>query len=353
MKINILNNRKIKYLIIFFIICMIISGCFFLILGYNSEKNIRPINSYTSLKSSNYKIVLKPNEFYESETLPQGGYYTSNSIKSMMINLKYNFISEQNADISYYYNVTANLIGTVKSNNEQEKEVWNREFKLIENKSFELLNSNKFFANEIINIDYESYNNLARLFEKTYGVTIDAILKVRLNVYYDINLSKLNENNENSVDYIELDIPINNTVTEIKENYEKETIKQIYSKRLTNNNGYYIIGATFIALSFIIAIVYWTIDKTNITPEKIYNKKLNRILKYYKELIVTVEKEPDIINLKKMNIIILDDLIDLAEQNQVSIIHYEFEKNKQSNFYVMVDGYVYIYILNSKEKNTI
>ena len=44
-----------------------------------------------------------------------------------------------------------------------------------------------------------------------------------------------------------------------------------------------------------------------------------------------------------MNIEKLEDLIDLAEQNEKNIIHYEFKKENKSKLYVIVDEYVYVY----------
>ena len=83
------------------------------------------------------------------------------------------------------------------------------------------------------------------------------------------------------------------------------------------------------------------------TPEEIYNHNIKRILKYYRDLIVTVSNEPNLSNLEIMNITVLDDLIDVAEQNQSNIIHYEVIKNELSNLYVIVGNYVYIYVVTA------
>ena len=50
-----------------------------------------------------------------------------------------------------------------------------------------------------------------------------------------------------------------------------------------------------------------------------------------------------------MEINSLDDLIDVAEQNNSSIIHYEEIKNQRSNLYVIVNNYVYVYIVTYEE----
>ena len=91
------------------------------------------------------------------------------------------------------------------------------------------------------------------------------------------------------------------------------------------------------------------IKQNNKTPEQKYRHNINKILRYYRELIVTVTNEPNLEGLKIMEINSLDDLIDLAEQNNSSIIHYEAAKNEKSNLYVIINNYVYVYIVTFEE----
>ena len=84
--------------------------------------------------------------------------------------------------------------------------------------------------------------------------------------------------------------------------------------------------------------------------EQIYNYNINHILKYYKNLIVTVTNELDLSNLKVMELLILDDLIDLAEQNQVNIIHYKVPNKEESNLYVIINDYAFIYVVTNKKR---
>ncbi len=338
-----MEKRKRYYIII---TSMIIVGIIFIEFGLNFEKNKTPIYSYTAQKSDHYEVLLKPNVFYETETLPSGGYYTSNSIKSYNINFLYDFKGDRTSDIEYHYNIVANLIGTAKEINNDEKEVWNRKFILYDGKNNKQKDITDISLNEPINIDYEYYNNLARSYEKTYSITIESILKIRFNIFYSIYDSKTHVKNEEAEDFIEVDIPINDTVSEVIENYQNITSKEIIPQEDTNvlyKVIFYVIGAIFIITSIVMLIK--EIYKNKKIPEVIYNHELSHILKYYSHLIVTVIKEPDISNLKIMNVCALDDLIDVAEQTQSNIIHFEVSTNEESKFYVIVNEYVYIYTL--------
>ena len=78
-----------------------------------------------------------------------------------------------------------------------------------------------------------------------------------------------------------------------------------------------------------------------------YEKNINRILKYYGDIIVTVNDEPDFTNSQIMNVQNFGDLIDVAEQNKKNIIHYEVLEKEESNLYVVIDKYVYKYVVTT------
>ena len=111
---------------------------------------------------------------------------------------------------------------------------------------------------------------------------------------------------------------------------------------------YYIIGGTFI-LGSIILIIVEAINKNKKEHEQMYNYNITHILKYYRDLIVTVSNKPDLTNLKIMKLVILEDLIDVAEQNKVNIIHYKVPNKEESNLYVIVSNYVYVYVVTAKQ----
>ena len=333
------KNNNIVILIIFILIVVFIN------LGMNFKEKTIPVYSYKVQKSDNYEIILKPNDFYQTETLPSGGYYASNSIQAIVMNLKYIFKGNSKANIDYNYNITANLIGTVEGSNNQDKEVWNRSTVALEGND-ELNNEDEFSISEQVSINYEEYNKLTRSYEKEYGIAINAVLKIRLNISYNIN----NLGTEN--DYIQIDIPITNTVTEVKQDYEDETVKDINPTIENIQVGkiiFYIIATILIIIDIVLIVLRLYKNRKSRTPETMYNKNISHIFKYYRDLIVTVSNEPNLEGLKIMNVAIMEDLIDVAEQNKSSIIHYEITQNEKSKFYVIVGKYVYVYTVTANK----
>lgn len=343
------ENKRIKYITILLAVSLIVISCIFLILGLKFNNSVKPDYSYLINKSSPYEVLLLPNEFYAENILSPNRYYASKSIDSLYIDFKYHFKGSKQTNIEYVYGITADLVGTVDNSDGQKKEVWTRNYILQENVTSSSVNTDGFLVDKDINIDYKSYNNLVRSYEKTYGIVIEASLKIRLNISYLVDLSNLNLPQEKIEDNIELNIPITNNVTKVNEDYQSETTKNIISDKAKLDIReiiFYVLSGLFLLVAISIFIIR-IIIKNKSTPEEMYNHNIKRILKYYKDLIVTVSNEPNLTNLEVMNINVLGDLIDVAEQNQCNIIHYEIVKKERSNLYVIVGNYVYIYIVTS------
>ncbi len=320
-------------------ICMCLISTTIIIYNIYLQKNVESIYNYTIRKNDDYEVLLIPNNFYETETLQAGKYYVSNAIDSYIINLKADVSVDKKVSMEYDYNITANLIGTVNDNNE-DKEVWNRKFILKDNIHKKEDNITNVPINEQININYKYYNDLARSYEKQYGISIDSILKIKLNITYNIIL---NDNSNKAEDFIELEIPITDTISEVKENYEKVTNQKVISqenKQLERIIIYSINGIIFMVSTLVIAL---NIIKKVAIQKQANNWKQKCILKYYKDIIVQINSEPNLENLKIINISILEDLIDIAEQNQKNILYYKKTNNNETIFLVIIDDYVYIY----------
>ena len=268
--------KKRKNYIVTIIISVAVIAIALIKLGFFTESKINPIYSYTIQKNDDYEVLLKPNKFYSSEKLLPGGYYASNSINAYSIKFKCDFIGDQKTNIKYNYSIFGNLVGNVRNNENKDMEIWSRNFILCDNIYNEQKSVDKISIDEQVNIDYEYYNNLARLYEKEYGIMIDAILKVRFNIAYVTEFNSLDEKIE---DFIELDIPITTTVSEVKENYQKVTTNSIIPQienRKVHKNIFGVVGILFMVGDIVIIVILAI--KSKKTPEEIYRLvKLRKI----------------------------------------------------------------------------
>ena len=287
--------------------------------------------------------MLKPNDLYENENIFTTQYYASKSVDSFLLDFQYDFKGDRKVDIEYQYNVSAELVGTVLTEKLDEV-VWDRNFILMDSKSDKKVATDEFAIMDEVSIDYDTYFDLVRLYEKTYDIAIDAILKVRFNIVYDINLSEVGIGTKRVEDYIELDIPVIDTVTQVKENFEsnisENVVPEIENLPIKRNICYVFAGVFFFVG---VIIIFIKLRKNKISLKKTYERKVNHILKEYRDIIVTVVDRPDFGSLKIMEVAILEDLIDVAEQSKGNIIHYEDLESKENLLCVIVGDYVFLY----------
>lgn len=348
------NKFSITYVIIFLAILVILVGFSFLRKGFYhapSENNMS-VYSYKADKSANYTVSLKENDFYTTDTLPSKMSYPASALNLINVNFKYDFSSSDLADINYTYDIKADIVGTVKDDDDKNSEIWNRSFIVQSERTNTVNQKNNFLINDDVVIDYNYFNNLATLYEQSYGFNVEVILKVRLQIKYHIDLADKNIDDEEVSDYIELTMPLATNVTRVNENYTEATKDSLMphveeKKNSPINKVFIIFGTGLIALG--ILVIALNINSRKYTKKDLYRKNINSILKDYSDLVVSVVNKPNISGLKTMRLSNIDDLVDVAEQRNDNIVLYERIKDKESDLYVICNNYVYIYTVTYAE----
>ena len=298
------------------------------------------INTFYFLKSSNYnyqitrdsdyKVYLKKNIFYSETYLKANGYYPSLAISNYNINLKYNFINNFTNNITYKYKIEASLIGNLKSN--PEKQIWIKKYTLKPLKEIKVTN-NKFNILENIKIDYDYYNILKNNYERNYNLLLDAYLEVSLIIETNLDEYKIN-------DKVNIQIYLGDDISYITKDYLEKENKDLIKKE--NNKLNYYFGILLIIS--LLSILCLNIKKDKFI-KKSYDKEIKKIFRNYNEFLVTIENKPDLSDLKVIKLINFNDLIDIATLNNVNILYYEEIKKEKSNLYVIVNDYVYLYVI--------
>ncbi len=346
------NNSKLTGIVIFINVILFIAGIALVKESFIKDSKTTPsLYVYEAKKSSTYLVYLKENKFYDNNILSSGKQYPSQLIDKMAIDLKYHLKGDKSANIDYKYNVVADIVGTSRgesaSTNNASHEVWRKSYTLVNTKTDSINSSDTLDIIENLNINYNYFNNLAAMFKATYNLNMDTTLIIKLNIEYNI---KVNNHDKLVNDFIQVEIPLNDSITEVKNSYDDVTVGDITdsnNKIIKSSINFIQLGIGSILILGTIIIVVYIVRKQNKSTENLYKRNINSILKEYSDLVVTVINKPDVTNLKVMKLALFDDLIDAAEQNQVNIIHYETIKNQESLLLVIAHGYVYIYEVNS------
>ncbi len=327
-------------------IILLVVGLIFLVTSLTLKNNDDILMLYETHKKCNYEVILKPNDFYENNILQSNECYAAKSIKQLKINFEHKINSSKKANVEYKYKITNDLVATAVNRENIDKNIWNRTYFIYESdvKNGDI---NENIINENVEIDYDFYRNLVNSYENEYGIQINAVLKVRLDVFYNVKLE--NQKEKYLEDYIELDIPITNLVVEPQENYEKDSVNNI----IIENDRYrimeiicFVLGSAILVVDITIFVKQMHKFKTNL--ENKYTRKMKKILRNYKNYIVTINNELDFSGFKPIKVASFEDLLDVAEQNQTSILCYDAIKNKECHMYVIVRDCVYFYAFSEE-----
>ena len=110
---SVVKKRKLRVstILIFFAIVTSLMGIYFASIGLPKKVEQDPYYEYEIKRNSDYTVSLKENYFYDSLTLQSGSNYPSEAVSKYHLNLTYLYESEQQTDISYNDEITADLIG--------------------------------------------------------------------------------------------------------------------------------------------------------------------------------------------------------------------------------------------------
>lgn len=350
-KVKLKANRRFANIAAIFLIAI---GLIFIKNGVEKKDEKDIYYTYQTAKNSTYDVVLMPNNFYDESVLAEGKPYPAQIIEKYDIDFEYKYKASSKAKMSYSYQVKAEIVGQVVDGNNVNQEIWNKKYKITEPTDYQSVEDNNFNLSHNISIPYAHYRNLVKNYENTYNISLDAYLKVNFIVTYNVELpsdSKDKKEKYTKSDTIELRIPLSDITSTVNKNYQPTAGKDFISE--TDKKDHFItillvvVGIGEICTGALIIIVNRANKKY--TSKELYTRNIEKIIKEYADLIVTVSTEPDLEDKNIMKLDKIEDIIDLAEQNKVNIIHYEEEKNKVSKLYVFTGHVGYVYIVTSRE----
>lgn len=339
------TRKTIPMTILFGILVMLVIvliGC--LSLTFQKEYSV----NYTEKSNLDYKVYLKPNDYFQKEFLPKNMNYVSTLINYLDADFDYEFESDDKLDLEYNYYVKA----TVLVNNEKGKNIYTKEEILVDNRQFKNAEKNHFKINQNVRIDYVRYNQLISNFVSRYDIAANS--KVVVGLYVDV-VGKHSDFDKKLQDkaVINLEIPLTNKQLDIEMNYELSNNKNEvfqYKATLVKNPilfGLSIILAVLDVLTIIGLIVYIIINRDNVT---LYKSKLKRILRDYRGYICETNnfKRTEIDeDLRVEYVKSFDDIINIRDSVEKPILFHEERKNERAIFYLIDGNVAYIYVMRA------
>ncbi len=324
-------------IIIFFVLSLV-----FLVssISVKARRNVL----YNQASNLDYKVYLKPNDYYKEPYLGKNMQYIANLIDNIDISFNYNFSANQNINYTYMYYVKADV--SVTDTDDKSKVIYSKSDRLTEPVTINKENSNGFTISQNAKINYSEYNDLVKSFKSSYGISANSNLVLSLCIEIRDEKGNLIRSTD-SADTMKITIPLTEQMIDIKMDYKEVNNSNnvsIYKDFSISNRITLALSiiSIIISLGFLVRLIMF-INKTS--PKKtLYDLTLAKILREYDRVIVDSKKnvnmDGEVIDVKSFN-----ELLDVRDNIEKPIIFSEVHRGLKSVFIVKTSNETYRYVL--------
>ena len=340
---QIVINRLISSSIIFLVFIVIGTILLNNSFRFNSEK----ITKYSEKSNLDYKVYLQKNEFYEQQYLGKDMLYVASLIDNVLIDFDYLFQSENDEDIDFTYSIAATL--TI-SNALNTKSYFVKTYKLLEDKTINMVNANIQSIHEQIMIDYPYYNLLANSFKNQYGLDTES----KLTVYMIVN--KKNTENSNFImdndSIMNISIPLSERAVDISLDYKEiNETRNIIEKQNVALKSIIMFGTSVVLIIIALFMLIRAMRCFNklLRKKSAYDKYVGKILKEYDRLIAESTTLMSFEGKEVIKISKFTELLDIHDNLQKPIMYYSVIEHESCYFYINNDNVIYILAIDKAD----
>lgn len=338
------KDIKIIKLIVWFIILIISIVCIVRTLFGNEVKNSDIVlYNYSSDFNYKYQVNNTENEYVDYSDNKDYSAYVTNLIKDIDINYKYNFSNNYHKEenITYRYNVVGKLYGYYSKDGEEQK-IIEKDYVIVDLKE-STVKASSFSIDENFKINLAEQNALINKFKQELDMQITSKYDVVLNIEIEgITQGKAKFSPSLSIEIGSKTTKItgdNNVVETLSTTSDNSNIlNEVNTKQLVI---YGLIAA--VAFLRIIYLAFFTVELS--VMKNSYKSEINYIMRSYQDKMVAVNSSPPIDGKNVIGIENVDELIKLSEELYKPILCYENDEETETDFIVISDDTVYIYVV--------
>ena len=337
-------NRIKKRRLIVILILLFMLGVGLFSFGFKECDQI--IYAYTENNNVDYKVYLKPNNFFDMPYLEKDKTYITSLINYIDADFAYkiNFNEKVSGNLKYkmYAQVKADKVNNDVGN------YLTKEYSLTDELT-STINSN--YSHEIKSkqkIEYNKYNDLLNSFIKEYSIQTDATVRVYMKVFGKVKVDNTEEEmNINSE--VSLIIPLSKLAVEGKietqsNNKQDEIVRKVQDldpyRKLAK------VGFVVVVAAFVYYLFKYVVFLVNRNKYLIYTDKIKKINTDYAEIITKVKS----LNVKKFAVIDVESFEDLISvyKSVREPINFLYEA-KESKYFIIKETTCYMYTIYKEE----
>lgn len=300
------------------------------------------INKLNIVKSKTNKYILDSNITYDiinkDGTNSDSKIYVSDLVDKIKVNFTSKYSLSKNSNIKYRYEIISYVISNIDDNTLEETEVYRKKEILKQSNTINSA-SNNIDINELFDLNYDYYNNIATEYDKSVNLALKSRLLVELNLYITL------ENQEEQKYTSTLSLPLEKSTFSITKN-ENNSSGSFFS----DNNNKLFVNALFIGFTFIfLVLIISEINRINkYKKEHVLEFKYKKIMQDYNNIVVPINKIPKDKNLVTVKVLYFKSMIDIQKELHMPILCYEGEKLVV--YMIIHEKLAYVYFLNDNNE---
>lgn len=344
-------KNKPKTIIITFIAVILFAFSFLFISSSLNIKTVKEkeILNYNTNSKVGYVVNLKENNYFSEKVLPEGEQYITSVIDNIEIDYNYNLSAAKKVNATYNYKIIANVNAHHKVDATTNKKVWSKDYVLKESEIFNINDDTNINISDKIKISYDEYNKIINDFKKDYMLAVTSKVDIYMQVFVN---GEFDENKFDDESKMLISVPLSEQTIAISKDYKENNNKAITNKVVVkrfNNVFTFVLGVIFgvVGLFLILKQLLQIIQDDK--KQSNYIKTLRKYLHDYADIIATVKSKPNTSNLKLIEFVNFEELVNAQDDLRVPIIFCEKKKNEEGYFYLITQDCAYFYVLKEEK----
>ncbi|MBE6702743.1 MAG: hypothetical protein E7585_04955 [Ruminococcaceae bacterium] len=301
---------------------------------------------YTEEGKVDYTVALKPNNFYDTGTLPAGQSYIASLIDGVTARFHYTLQTEaENVSYEYSYWLDTQLVITDRST---QGALYNPTFPIKDKQTLTQANGSHLSINEMVSIDYNYYNEIADSFVKTYNLTnAESTLVAKMHVSVLSLCDEFHQNAQNEY-VVSLSIPLTTKTVNVE---MSSTAPSADNKILACENDFnrdlYLGAVTYGPLTaavLLLALILTALLTRN--TDISYSIKVKRLLSAYRSFIQQIQTPFDMGGYQVLRVTSFSEMLGIRDTINSPVLMYENDDKTCTQFIIPTSQQLlYIYEL--------